>query len=287
MFFQTVESVLWTGSPALKTQRFQQEYPLLKKLLETPDHNSPIKPLTEPSYQGFCKVVSPKKVMKRGNLESPEGRIAFLHALAHIEYSAIDLALDAVYRFRHLPVTYYEDWLEVAADEVRHFLLLTELLKHYGLSYGDLPVHSSLFEAAVKTPDLLSRMAVIPRYFEANGLDATDRMMHKIRDHYLDESWAPDILSTLDLISTEEISHVSKGSFWFRHACRQEGKEESVYFEIIQRLFPKNNLGHKTDITRKARLQAGFTQEELNLIEHGSPQDRTFSSASTGINEFS
>ena len=130
-----------------------------------------------------------------------------LHAITHIEFSAIDLALDACYRFQKLPREYYKDWMEVADDEVRHFKMLINLLKKYGVEYGDYPVHQGLFEASMRALEFIPRMALIPRYMEANGLDANQALIAKLKTIPNTE----EVIEVLEVILKEEIDHVKKG----------------------------------------------------------------------------
>ncbi|RUM66026.1 MAG: DUF455 domain-containing protein, partial [Sulfurimonas sp.] len=182
-FFQTLQTILLTTTPHEKIERFQAFYRCYANDAGHVFYIHTQAPLlfTEPSYTTHCHVVPPQQVPRRNNLQSREGHIALVHAIAHIEYSAIDLALDATYRFRNLPHRYYNDWLEVAADEIRHFQMLEKILHDLGSHYGALPVHNALFEAQNRTAhSLLHRMAVVPRYLEANGLDATPQIIEKL-----------------------------------------------------------------------------------------------------------
>ncbi|WP_422664358.1 DUF455 family protein, partial [Sulfuricurvum kujiense] len=144
--------------------------------------DSATKPIvfTHPSYREHCTIIDPKEVPRRTKLNTSQGQVLLLHAIAHIEYSAIDLALDAVYRFRNCGEKFEMDWLVVADDEVRHFEMIESLLKELGGYYGEYPVHDALFEASMRTLDLYERMAVVPRYLEANGLDATPLILRKL-----------------------------------------------------------------------------------------------------------
>jgi len=152
-FFQTLQTILLTTTPHEKIERFQAFYRCYANDARHVSYIHTQAPLlfTEPSYTTHCHVVPPQQVPRRNNLQSREGHIALVHAIAHIEYSAIDLALDATYRFRNLPHRYYNDWLEVAADEIRHFQMLEKILHDLGSHYGALPVHNALFEAQNRT----------------------------------------------------------------------------------------------------------------------------------------
>jgi uncharacterized ferritin-like protein (DUF455 family) len=196
-------------------------------------------------------------------LGSPAGRIALIHAIAHIEFNAINLALDAVCRFRGMPQQYYFDWLSVAADEARHFQLLQRRLQQLGAGYGDLPAHDGLWEMAENTADsCLVRMALVPRVLEARGLDVTPGMMQRLQS-------AGDLESVdiLQVILEEEVGHVAIGSRWFAWCCEQEGKDPvPTFLELLQSRYTGTVRG---PFNVDARLMAGFTAEEMVALESG------------------
>lgn len=237
-------------------ERLRREW--LKGRLRLVD-STPVIPLPSPGRPEKPLLVPPRNVPKRG-LGTSEGRAALVHAVAHIEFNAINLALDAVYRYRNLPSAYYDDWLKVAAEEARHFGFLAERLKEYGLTYGDLPAHNGLWEMAVKTAnDWLMRMALVPRLLEARGLDVTPGMIERLRQ-------AGDLrtVAILEVILEEEVGHVAIGSRWFAHACAQRGLEpESTFLELLRRHAPGHISGR---LNHRARLQAGFSATELNKL---------------------
>ena len=192
----------------------------------------------------------------------------FIHSVAHIEFSAIDIALDACYRFRNLPREFYEDWLEVAEDEIRHFCVIENLLLKRGGRYGELSVHDGLFIALQKTSSsLTSRMALLPRYMEANGLDANAHIIKRLEG----EGGNEELIECLKVILKEEVSHVSKGDKWFKFACKKEGIDENSYFDIILSLYP-NSFKNVREINEQDRLKAGFSKEELCLIKNFSKE---------------
>ena len=263
-FFKTLDEALNATTPALKFMLLEE---LWQAFLddEVSYDDDPIKPLERPAYSSFCTVVDPRTLAKRTKLSTKEGRITFIHAIAHIEYSAVDLALDAAYRFRDMPHSYYKDWLEVACDEMRHFKLLEGLLKSQGSFYGDLPVHDALFEAAQRTQhSFLDRMAVVPRFMEANGLDANPRLITRLSG-FAKEPFIQEFISVLEIILEEEVDHVLKGDRWFSYACKEEGVDKSIYFDIIERYYPQTFPKH-IDINVKARQDAGFSCSELKKI---------------------
>ena len=216
----------------------------------------------EPSYATLCTIVDPRALPSRKDFETPQGLATLVHAVAHIEYSAIDLALDAVYRYPFMPTEYKCDWLEVAVDEIRHFKMLDALLEDLGYRYGDFPVHSGLFDAAKHTAsDVLERMAVIPRYYEASGLDVNPqiiRKLHNKRNH----PQVRRMIEALEVIYDEEIVHVQKGDKWFRFLCRERGVDaESRYMEILDAYSLSQK--HRPHINVEARKEAGFSCGEL------------------------
>lgn len=214
-----------------------------------------------PSYRHFCTVINPMDAVRRSKLGGCKGQIALLHSIAHIEYSAIDLALDAMYRFRNISSEFEEDWLKVAMDEARHFRMIEALLHEFGSYYGELSVHDGLFEASMATLTLLERMAVVPRYLEANGLDATPLILKKLEPHR-HNPMVVKIMDALHIILEEEIDHVRRGDRWFEYACQIQGVDSSVYFEIIERYYP-SSFPRKVGINCEARSQAGFSAQEL------------------------
>ncbi len=223
---------------------------------------------SKPSYASKCHIVDPRELPARKDFESREGLATLVHAIAHIEYSAIDLALDAVYRYPQMPSEYKVDWLEVASDEIRHFKMLQRLLTELGYTYGDFPVHCGLFDAAEHTAgNILERMAVIPRYYEASGLDVSPQIMKKL-DNKRKNPQVKKLIEALQIIYDEEIEHVHKGDKWFKYLCKaagkEEGSEEAVYFEILERyqLLSK----HRPYVNVEARKEAGFSCSEIKKL---------------------
>ncbi len=264
-FYQELETILQTAKPSEKIEKFKHFYDAYKRgEMDFISSSAPIV-FTSPSYASICEVVLPRKVPKRNNLTTKEGQIHLVHAVAHIEYSAVDLALDICYRFRDLPKEFYDDWLAVADDEVRHFLMLEKILENLGAKYGDVPVHSSLFESSMKTAhSLLHRLAVVPRYLEANGLDATPAILKKLQS-LPNSIILNNIKSALRIILEEEVDHVKKGDKWFEYACKQEGVKKDIYLDIIPIYYPKAFVNLKA-LNKDARLQAGFSCDEMKKM---------------------
>lgn len=204
-------------------------------------------------------LVPPNQLAKRA-LKDREGHGAMIHALAHIEFNAINLALDAVCRYPGMPAEFYRDWLRVAAEEAYHFGLLRDHLRGIGYDYGDFPAHDGLMQMARDTAaDPLARMALVPRLLEARGLDATPDIQQKLRGFGDNEGAA-----ILDIILRDEVTHVAAGDRWFRHFCELRGLEaETTYRELLEKYrAPKLRRPINTD----ARLQAGFSEAELNAL---------------------
>jgi uncharacterized ferritin-like protein (DUF455 family) len=262
--YSTLETLLTTSAPSEKIALFRAFYDLYRRGEIT--RNSVTEPIvfSHPSYRDHCTIIDPKEVPRRTKLGTTHGQVLLLHAIAHIEYSAIDLALDAVYRFRGLGDAFEEEWLVVADDEVRHFEMIEVLLKELGGYYGEYPVHDALFEASMRTLDLVERMAVVPRYLEANGLDATPQILSKLKPH-LHFPMIAKIMDALHVILEEEVDHVRKGDRWFEYGCRQNHIDPAIYFEIIERHYP-NSFPRKIGINCEARLRAGFSKGELEKI---------------------
>ena len=206
------------------------------------------------------ELLHPARVPQRG-AGSVEGRAAMLHAITHIEFNAINLALDAVCRFANMPDGYYFDWITVAKEEAYHFTLLSEHLKqHYGHDYGDFAAHDGLWAMADKTRhDVLTRMALVPRILEARGLDVTPAMRDKLRHH-----GDADAAAILDIILRDEVGHVAIGNRWYTGLCAERGVEPIDTFE---RLMHEHDALVRPPFNRPARLAGGFTEQELVRLE--------------------
>lgn len=205
-------------------------------------------------------LVHPRRVAHRG-LGTPAGRAAFIHAIAHIEFNAINLAWDAVYRFRGMPGAYYADWISVAHDEARHFTLLRDRLRAFGHDYGDFDAHDGLWEMAMKTADCCrERMALVPRVLEARGLDVTPGMIARLRDVGDDATAA-----ILEIILREEVAHVAAGSRWFGWCCERDGVEPEAEFRRLLTLHARGAV--RGPLNLDARAAAGFSAGELAAME--------------------
>ena len=199
----------------------------------------------------------PPRLVGRRSMITPEGRAMLVHALAHIEFNAMNLALDALWRFPDLPVEYYTDWLQVAAEEATHYSLLVAHLEVLGQAYGDFPAHDSLWEMVDKTRgDVLARMALVPRTLEARGLDAIPPLRAKLAQ-------AGDMAAAaiLDIILRDEVGHVEIGNRWYGYLCEQRGLElRATYAELAARYEAPTLRG---PFNLEARRRAGFSELEL------------------------
>lgn len=205
-------------------------------------------------------LVEPRSLPKRG-FGSDLGRASFIHSIAHIEFNAIDLAWDAIYRFRDMPREYYSDWVSCASDEARHFEMLQARLGDYGYAYGDFDAHNGLWEMAVRTTSsVLIRMALVPRVLEARGLDVTPGMIVKLRS--LGDDATADIL---EVILREEVAHVAAGSRWFNYACDLEGVEPRETFASLLKEYARGSLFGPFNV--EARKEAGFDAAEIASLE--------------------
>jgi len=217
------------------------------------------KPIDQPGQPQKPERVPPQKVPRR-RADTLPGRAALIHALAHIEFNAINLALDAAHRFSGMPVAYYADWLKVADEEALHFDLLSTHLTTLGYAYGDFPAHNGLWDMALKTAhDSLVRMALVPRVLEARGLDATPLIVDKLRA-------ANDLrmVEILAVIERDEIGHVAIGSHWFGSLCAARGLEPETTFR--QLLVDYDAPPLKPPFNLAARRKAGFSESELDWL---------------------
>mgnify|MGYP003700416097 CR=1 FL=1 len=212
------------------------------------------KPPDRPARPTAPELIDPGKMPRRKIGRGIEGRVALLHAIAHIELNAIDLAFDIVVRFadRDLPAAFYDDWITIGDDEARHFQLLERRLGELGARYGDLPAHDGLWQAARDTADdLLSRLAVVPMVLEARGLDVTPAMIEK-----LDRAGDEESARVLEIIHDEEIGHVAAGRRWFEHLCAARTlPPEETWQRIVAERF---RGGLKPPFNHDSRSRAGF-----------------------------
>ncbi|MDZ4127209.1 MAG: ferritin-like domain-containing protein [Hydrogenophaga sp.] len=207
-------------------------------------------------------LLAPMRVPHRSPF-TPEGLAALVHAVCHIEFNAINLALDAVWRFPGMPPAFYSDWLRVADEEATHFGLLHTHLQTLGYSYGDFPAHDGLWEMCIKTQDdITARMALVPRTLEARGLDATPLIQARLRK--VNTPAALRAIDILDIILRDEIGHVAVGNRWYGWLCAQQGLEPLAHYRALARQHNAPRL--KPPFNDTARRAAGFTQQELDAL---------------------
>jgi uncharacterized ferritin-like protein (DUF455 family) len=208
------------------------------------------------------RLLAPKDVPSRTPFTA-EGLAALIHAVCHIEFNAINLGLDAVWRFSDMPDAFYTDWLRVAHEEAYHFSLLHDLLHELGYQYGDFDAHDGLWHMCTKTADdVLARMALVPRTLEARGLDATPLIQTKLR-----QAASPGALKAvdlLDIILRDEVGHVAIGNHWYRWLCEQRGLDPvSLYGTLVDR-YDAPKL--RPPFNEEARKRAGFSEIELSYL---------------------
>ena len=255
--------------------------------LETPDLDEKVHLVTELSAQSATEFVAnigleeilqctrllpgqPDKPMLMRHLDAPQlsiftprGLAGLVHSVCHIEFNAINLALDAAWRFPSLPPQYYADWIKVAFEEAHHFSLLRTQLQSMGHDYGDFPAHTGLWDMVERTQhDIVARMALVPRTLEARGLDATPPMQAKLR-----KVGTPDalkIVSILDIILRDEVGHVAIGNHWYRWLCERDGLEPVAHFRALceQHAAPRV----RAPINEAARRLAGFRDDEISEL---------------------
>ena len=214
-----------------------------------------------PGQPAKPELVPPLQVKRRA-MNTAEGRAVLIHALAHIEFNAINLALDAIWRFPYMPREYYADWLLVASEEALHFSLLSGHLQNQGYAYGDFPAHNSLWEMVEKTEgDVLARMALVPRTMEARGLDASPPLRAKLAQ-------AGDMAAAeiLDIILRDEIGHVAIGNRWYGWLCEQRGLEPVATYARLAAEYQAPTM--RGPFNLEARRAAGFSEAELAALSN-------------------
>ena len=236
-----------------------------------------IAPHTQPGVPSQPLVIDPLQVDKRSPF-TVDGHAALVHAICHIEFNAVNLALDAIWRFPGMPDAYYRDWAKVAQEEAYHFHLLRTHLQTLqtlegpnetlgagaSYDYGSFPAHGGLWAMCEKTKDdLVARMALVPRTLEARGLDATPQIQVKLRK--ANTQRARDAVAILDIILNDEIGHVAIGNHWYRWLCRRDGLDPLAHYSVLHTRHAAPRL--RAPFNHAARLQAGFTAEELQFLQ--------------------
>ncbi|MEN9886677.1 MAG: hypothetical protein RL758_1255 [Pseudomonadota bacterium] len=211
------------------------------------------------------QLIHPGKVPKRSP-HTLAGRAALMHAIAHIEFNAIALALDAVWRFSGMPESYYQQWMQVAVEEAYHFGLVRDRLAQMGCRYGDHTAHDGLWEMCEHTKhDITARMALVPRTLEARGLDATPIIQAKLQAIGTPDAKA--CMGILDIILRDEIGHVAVGNHWYRWLCERKNLEPLAHYS--QLLVQYDAPVPKPPYNLRARERAGFTPQELSVLQEG------------------
>jgi uncharacterized ferritin-like protein (DUF455 family) len=224
------------------------------------DPRSIILSVDDPGRPQKPELVDPRKLERRG-VATEAGRVRMLHAFAHIEFNAINIALDAVYRFRQMPRQFVGDWLLVASEEARHFQLLEQELRQRGSYYGAYRAHRGLWDMVCQTRDnVLHRMALVPRVMEARGLDVTPGMIAKF-GQFGDQA-AVDIL---EIIYRDEVGHVRIGNHWYYSLCKQQDLDARETFRDLVKRYMGGKL--RGPFNWPARLEAGFPAAELSALE--------------------
>jgi len=259
--FQLAEACLYQTNNDEKLALTHQAWQWLEEGRLSFADTTPVLPIGQVQFPQRPVLKAPRD-MPRRRLNSAHGTVAFFHAIAHVEFMAVYLAWDIIYRFRSLPEGFYRDWLQVADEEAQHFTLLNEHLQALGSGYGELPAHAGLWERATDTADdLLARLALVPRCMEARGLDVTPSLIEKFRQ--MDDQTSVAILTR---ILTDEVGHVAIGSTWFKWLCGQRGlQSESEYQQLITQYYKGGKP--KGPFNREMRIIAGFSQAELDWLE--------------------
>ena len=231
-------------------------------------------PTNQPGRPARPELVDPLSLSSR-SVHTPEGLAALIHAVAHIEFNAINLALDAILRFTDMPQTFYSDWLKVAQEEAIHFTLLTQHLQSLGFKYGDFAAHDGLWEMACRTADdVLARMALVPRTLEARGLDACPAVRHK-----LSSAGDPVGAAIIDRILQDEIGHVAIGNHWYRWLCTLRNLDPIQTYRTLSKTHRAPKL--KAPFNIEARRAAGFVQQELDDLQSNSLHNAVMSDVNT------
>lgn len=259
--FEFAEACLYSAAIDEKLTLTHQAWQLLESGQLELAQDQPVLPIANVRFPDKPELLPPRNMPNR-KLTTTEGVIAFFHAIAHVEFVAIYLAWDMLYRFRGMPEQFHTDWLRVADEEAQHFELIRTRLQAMHTDYGDLPAHSGLWDHAKDTADdLLARLAIVPRCMEARGLDVTPALIAKFRQ--LNDAAA---VTLLNRILTDEVGHVERGSYWFKFVCRQQGVEpEARYRDLIKQYYLGNKP--KGPFNREMRIIAGFSNAELDWLE--------------------
>ena len=259
--FQAAHQCIFEADPINKSQLTREYAQSWREQTLTFDPTqSAIETIAEPGRPAKPELIQPTKVPRR-RVGDTEGLASLIHAIAHIEFNAINLAWDAVYRFRDMPTQYYDDWVRVADEEAYHYTLLADRLAELGYQYGDFPAHDGLWDMARRTDhDVLVRMALVPRVMEARGLDATPKIVSRLRSINDEKT-----IALLDIITRDEIGHVEIGTRWFNYCCKLANVEPEATFKDLLFQYGKGRI--KSPLHLEARRKAGFTESELSMLQ--------------------
>jgi len=235
----------------IRNDWLKQEYKIDKKFVANSECIS--------LYPDGISQVETHQLSKR-SISNEIGHASLLHSFAHIEYNAINIAWDAIYRFPFMPNEFYDDWTKIASEEAYHFSLIHEYLNELGYQYGSFPVHGDLWEMVNLTKhDILHRMALVPRVLEARGLDVTPSMISRFNHHGYSKA-----ASILEIIYNDEIGHVEIGSKWFHYICDQRKLNSSDVFSDLVCQYAINKI--RKPFNEAARKKAGFSKTELEFL---------------------
>lgn len=252
---EMAEAVLRTADGREKTtlsRRFAADWQAARTAGETPQIGRAAPPV-HPARPAAPELLSPRDVPRR-RPGTVEGRIALLHAVAHIELNAVDLHWDIIARFAHvkMPMGFYDDWAKAADEEAKHFNLMCDCLEELGSHYGALPAHAGMWRAAEDTvDDFMGRLAVVPMVLEARGLDVTPGMIEVFR-----KAKSTSAVAALETIYAEEVSHVAYGSKWFHFLCGRHEEDPKEMFHSLVRTYFHGAL--KPPFNEEKRAEAGI-----------------------------
>jgi uncharacterized ferritin-like protein (DUF455 family) len=261
LYLQVQDALLETD-PGSKSEAVGVLYRAWSEGILNRDNQSPVLEMDVPGRPNLPQLVNPRNLDRRST-KSTRGRTSLMHAIAHIEFNAINIALDAVYRFRQMPDQFVSDWLLVASEESRHFKLINQYLLDHESFYGAFEAHNGLWELVVRTrDDVLHRMALVPRVMEARGLDVTPAMISRLTDS--GDQCAVEILQE---IYRDEVGHVRIGNYWFQFLCKERQLNAIDAFRKLVDRYLEGNL--RGPFNWPARLEAGFEVAELEALEQG------------------
>lgn len=250
------------GQKAVDTQALWHLAPTLAL-----DRHETLPAPAEPGRPLLPALVHPQDVPRRSPF-TPDGHCALVHSIAHIEFNAINLALDAIWRFEGMPAQYYSDWITVAAEEAKHFSLLSVHLQTLGYGYGDFVAHDGLWSVCQSTRhDIVARMALVPRTLEARGLDATPIIQAKLRK--VSTHQALEVVGILDIILADEVGHVAIGNYWYHWLCQRDGLDPEAFYAKVATQHHAPKL--KPPFNLSARKLAGFSDTELQNLPQIAP----------------